>query len=169
LSVGSFSPQKNLESLLSAWKILKSDFQDIDLIIVGANSSATNSTFQRLNDPSIIFRSQISDEELADLYSNALLFVYPSIYEGFGLPVLEALACGCPTLACSGTAAEDLMLDGVTFIDMRKIEDIIESIRDGIENSASYKFKSLLSMTTVKRFTWERSAAATFDIIRGNK
>lgn len=165
LTVSSFAPQKNLTRLIEAWNMVRAENKDIDLVIVGASSDAAPLSLDVNETKGIIFKSQISDSELASLYRHALLFVFPSIYEGFGLPVMEAASIGCPTVACQGTAIREYTDGVVDFINMKDPNEIYEYMRYAIKNSDKIKLTSMESREIMKKYSWKNCAMQTLDVI----
>src|SRR5690606_12642744 len=109
LAVSSLNPRKNFRNLIHAFKELQRD--DIQLVLTGAGHKAfADSDVMRLieSDDRIVFKGYVSDEELMNLYREAMLFVYPSLYEGFGLPILEAMHFGCPVAASDSPVFNEL-------------------------------------------------------------
>lgn len=101
LCVGSMDPRKNINRLVNAWLALKSGGRLPDgacLKLVGGTNPKNFAAFERVEDSSIEWLGRVNDETLIRLYREAGAFIYPSYYEGFGLPPLEAMACGCPVL-----------------------------------------------------------------------
>ncbi|WP_168207908.1 glycosyltransferase family 1 protein [Spirosoma sp. KCTC 42546] len=130
LAVSSLDPRKNFPSLIQAFK--EANLVDTKLVIVGVEGKVfANNNLKELieNDDSIVFTGYISDEELIGLYKNAKIFVYPSFFEGFGLPPLEAMACGCPTLVSNTTSLPEVCGEASEYVDPYSIR----SIREGIE------------------------------------
>jgi len=161
LFVGSLDPRKNLITLLQAFR--KAKRTDTDLIIVGAGhaSFASNTAIDAYrNDPSIIFTGYISDEQLCAYYASALALINPSFYEGFGLPVVEALSMNCPVLASSIDAFKEV---GGTDIEYFNAADVSE-LSDLIKN---FSGKALSETTShVQKVTWKTSAALVDKIIQ---
>lgn len=130
LAVSSLDPRKNFASLISAFKEAK--FADTKLLIVGLEHKVfANNNLRDLikDDPSIIFTGYVTDQELIKLYKNARLFAYPSLFEGFGIPPLEAMACECPTVVSNKTSLPEVCGDASEYVDPYSIE----SIREGME------------------------------------
>ena len=94
LYVGSLEPRKNLGCLLEAWD--HAALKDWRLVIVGERAGIFENVSLKTNSPQVIFTGRLDNQKLVNLYRGAHAFVSPSVYEGFGLPPLEAMACGCP-------------------------------------------------------------------------
>ena len=119
LAVGTLEPRKNLARIAAA--------VEGELRVVGARG------WGGIEPPrDVTWLGEVSDEELAQLYRGARCLVYASLYEGFGLPVAEALACGCPVVTSRGSAMEEIAGDDAAYVDPTSVE----SIRDGIERAA---------------------------------
>jgi glycosyltransferase involved in cell wall biosynthesis len=161
LFVGSLDPRKNLITLLKAFRQAKRE--DADLIVVGAGhaSFASNPAIDAYRtDSNIIFTGYISDEQLRAYYGGALALINPSFYEGFGLPVVEALSMNCPVLASSIDAFKEV---GGTDIEYFNAADVSE-LSDLIKN---FSGKALSETTShVQRLTWKTSAALVDKIIQ---
>ena len=160
LAVSSLNYQKNFHSLIKAFNLLEN--QDILLYLVGS----INKNFANLElikdiemNPNIIFKGRVDDEELISIYSSALAFVYPSLYEGFGIPPLEAQSCGTPVI-CSNAASlpEVGGTDSVLYIDPYDVNDIKEKIETLINDEAVQKELIEKGFENIKRFSWEESA-----------
>jgi glycosyltransferase involved in cell wall biosynthesis len=109
LFVGSLSPRKNVTGLLQAWRRISSEFPDIWLVIAGSKG-ANFSALPHGDEPERVhFCGYVPDADLPALYAGAMLLVLPSLQEGFGLPILEAMACGTPVLASDGGALPETM------------------------------------------------------------
>ena len=158
LAVSSVKANKNFESVLKAYEIFYRSNPNVRLYIVGDCNDKNFQTIdidQYRNNPSIKFLGRVSDEELVKYYSNAQGFVFPSLYEGFGIPVLEAQACGCPVLASDIPPLKEVLNDSALFCNPLEIEDI------------AFKLQQILSerdilvqngYENVKRFSWDESA-----------
>lgn len=167
LAVSSIHYQKNLHSLLDAFNKLNNS--NIKLFLVGE----MNKNFTNLNllekigsNNNIIFKGRVGDDELVRLYSNAICFVFPSFYEGFGIPPLEAQACGCP-VACSNAASlPEVCGDSVVYFDPYSIEDMRDKIQMVLDNEKLRDELRVKGFENVKRFSWERSTERIIEIAK---
>ena len=114
----------------------------------------------------IVFKGRVDDNELIELYSNAICFVYPSFYEGFGIPPLEAQACGCPVV-CSNVASlpEVGGVDSVVYCDPYDVNDIREKIELVLNDKNLQNDLKIKGFENIKRFSWEESARKIIEVI----
>jgi len=163
LTVGSLNPNKNIKSLLNSMGQL----EDLDLkvaVVGGGNAKVFgggNFTFP----DSVEFFGYVSDIELQWFYANATLFVFPSLYEGFGLPPLEAMIRGCPVIASSAASLPEVCGDAALYFDPHDILDIASKIRTlfvDAEMQASYRERGF---ERVRNFTWDNCALETLNLI----
>jgi glycosyltransferase involved in cell wall biosynthesis len=172
LAVSTLEPRKNYERLLDAYAVLRERGRQRGginglptLVIVGRLGWLYKSIFERHRQlalgTSVRFLTDVDDADLAALYNAAELVVYPSLYEGFGLPALEALACGCP-LACSGTSSllEVVGEAAVTF-DPYSLEDMVETIDALLQDEERRRMLTQRGLERAALFTWEKAAAET--------
>ena len=142
LYVGNIKPHKNLINLLKAFEIILSSHSDYKLIIVGKKEgfiTGDNEVFKmvennRLLNDNIIFTGYIENRELYNYYKSASLFVFPSLYEGFGIPPLEAMICGCPVIASDITAIPEICGDAILYVNPFEPNDIAEKVNILIDN-----------------------------------
>lgn len=159
LTVSSLNPRKNLKQLIIAFKRL--NLTDCQLIIVGAEynifsrNDLKNLTGKNRN---IIFKGYISDNELRSLYQRAILFVFPSYYEGFGLPPLEAMACGCPVVVSNVASLPEVCGDAAYYVDPYSVESIAEGMYKVLTDEALRQSLIQKGLERAKLFSWERSA-----------
>jgi glycosyltransferase involved in cell wall biosynthesis len=106
----------------------------------------------------------VSDEDLAQLYSGAAAFVYPSLYEGFGLPVLEAMACGAPVITTRNTACGDLAGEAATLVEGGQEEQLEEALTAILERPALAAELRDKGMARAKSFSWQRTAELTWAV-----
>jgi glycosyltransferase involved in cell wall biosynthesis len=168
LCLGSLEPRKNLSTLLKAWAILQARFRgDVQLVVAGA--SANPSVFARsercLHADNVFFAGYVPDEALPALYSGALGMVYPSLYEGFGLPPLEAMACGCPVITSETTSLPEVVGDAALLIDPLDPESIAEAIRRVVEDAELREAMRAGGLRQASRFSWDRCAHSTWKIL----
>ena len=112
----------------------------------------------------IIYLDYVKRENLPSLYSKAKLFIYPSLYEGFGLPVLEAMACGCPVITSNVSALNEIAGDAALFIDPNNHQSIAQGIKQVLENNNLRKEMTIKGLQQAKKFSWDRCAKETLKV-----
>lgn len=171
LYVGGFSPRKNIAGLIKAYAAAKPFIdQNIKLVILGRKGRSYYSykdlAVQLELKNEVLFPGYIPVEDLPFFYNAARLFCYPSFYEGFGLPPLEAMACGTPVIASNTTSMAEVLQDDVLFAAPEDIEGIAEGIKLLLNNpqlAGEYGFKGLHRST---QFSWKRTALDTINAIQ---
>ncbi|HCC6185453.1 TPA: glycosyltransferase family 4 protein, partial [Klebsiella pneumoniae] len=153
LAVSSPALHKNFHGLIHSF--VKSNL-DIDLIIIGAASKSIYK-IDFNSDERIRFMGRVSDEKLINLYQNATAFIFPSFYEGFGIPPLEAQACGCPVLSSDRASMKEILKDSVLYFDPQSADDISNSIFQIIDSSELRRDLIRKGSVNVARFSWEQS------------
>ena len=169
LSLGSLEPRKNLSRFLAAWERIQHEIpEEVWLVIAGGKGRS--SVFKDLVIERLPHRvhltGRVSDELLPALYAGALAFVYPSLYEGFGLPPLEAMACGTPVLVSNVTSLPEVVGDAGLLVDPHDIEAIAYGIRRIVEDSALREQLGRKGLERAKLFTWERTAELTWAVLQ---
>ncbi len=169
LTVMSLSPRKNVENILHAFSTVTKKHKDIKLYMVGGYSfdSFPKNNISKIlaENPNVELKGYVSDEVLHLLYQNALCFVYPSLYEGFGIPPLEAAAMGCPSIVSDVTAMPEVCRDGVIYCNPHDSSSIVQAMELLIGD------KDLRTMLVEKakknnqRFSWEISADKIVKIV----
>ena len=164
LYVGSFASRKNIKTLIQSMKLLwKSKSFTIPLIIAGKPSGKDDYLLDNLlkEYPVILINRSLTNLELKSLYQNAKIFVFPSIYEGFGLPVLEAMSCGCPVLVSNSTSIPEIISDSEFLFEPTDKKQLAKKIFEIINNEKIYsKYKDLVYQKS-KNFSWTRTATKT--------
>jgi len=165
--VGGNTTRKNVSRLISAYlELRKNNFITYKLLITGALKSREElfkgipSAY--LND--IIFLPYITNEELASFYNAATLTVYPSCNEGFGFPVLEAMACGSPIVTSNRTSLPEVGGNGACYMNPFSIEDISRKILEVLMNNSLRESFIKNGFERVKQFKWESTARETLDV-----
>lgn len=160
LFVGSIEPRKNLISLLKAYNLLDSLIQDsYPLVLVGAKGWKNDDIMQEIDkSKQIRYLGYVEDKELPHLYNLATIFIYPSLYEGFGLPPLEAFACGTPSIVSNTTSMPEVCKDAALYLDPNNIYDIKDKIQILINDINLQKKLIDKALLRAKEFTWENSA-----------
>jgi glycosyltransferase involved in cell wall biosynthesis len=167
LSVGSLEPRKNLLRLLEAYARLEGSRPS--LVIAGARnywkSSPVVETVSRLGlEQHVRFTGYVEDADLPALYSAASLFVFPSLYEGFGLPVLEAMACGTPVVTSSVSSLPEVAGDAALLVDPRDVDAIASAMRRILDDSDLAADLRARGLARAAQFSWERTARETLAV-----
>ena len=156
LAVSSIDPRKNFARLMDAFK----GMTDCSLYIVGSYSRAFSSTITTdQHAENIKFLGRVSDQELIHLYRQAVGFVFPSIYEGFGLPPIEAMSCGCPVLVSDIPVLNEVCGDAAIYFNPYDAANIQHAVKELLHlDSASRKKMQQAGLKNVQRFSWENTA-----------
>jgi len=154
LAVGTLEPRKNLLRIAEAARRVR-----VELRVAGAPGWGD----VRVGENGVRFLGFVSDEELARLYRGSLCVAYASLYEGFGIPVLEALACGAPVVTSVSTPMEEIADGAAVLVDPQDADAIAAGIREAIGRRAEL---AALGPDRARRFTWRASAEATADVYR---
>ena len=170
LYVGGYSPHKNVSMLISSFAELSQEFPH-RLILVGAGSESARSNLRRrASQAGIAGRVEVCgpvpEHELVTLYRGCGLFVYPSRYEGFGLPVLEAMACGAPVLTGNVTAMPEVGGDAARYFAPDCRDDLTAAMRTILSDRALRERMGAQGRRRATLFTWERTVAAYSRVIR---
>ena len=167
LYVGINKPHKNLLALVEAWQQVATEAK---LVIAGPWDPRYPEPQQRVSslgiDDRVAFLGPVDDEDLPALYAGARLFVFPSLYEGFGLPVIEAMACGT-TVACADTSSlPEVAGDAAALFDPQDVAGIAAVVNKLLADEAlRLKYRSL-GLARAAGFSWSRAAAATLGVYR---
>ena len=163
LFVGLRGRYKNFNRFLKAMLEIMDKYKDLYLFCAGGGAFTDEELKNFGGYSSRIYQAGLSDEELADAYSNALCFVFPSEYEGFGIPVLEAFACNCPLVCSNSSSLPEIALDGAEYFDPLNIDDIGAKILRVIENKSLCKKITSAGKERLKFFNWDKTAKETLE------
>ena len=173
LCVGSVQPRKNIARLLHAYSLLRRDGPTgklPKLVIAGKLAwlfEETLRTIDHLNlKDSVIMPGYVRDADLPALYSGARCFVYPSYFEGFGLPPLEAMKCGTAVIVGNQTSMPEVVGDAAQLVDPFNVEDIAAGIRKVIINDALRSALEARGLERAKRFDWLETARKTLEVYK---
>ncbi|TDX59261.1 glycosyltransferase family 4 protein [Orenia marismortui] len=161
LYVGTIEPRKNLLRLLEAYhNLLKQGIKE-KLVIVGKKGWLYEDIFKKVEelglDKQVLFLGYLPEKEKVALYSGAKVFVYPSLYEGFGLPPLEAMSCGTPVVVSNSSSLPEVVGDSGIYVDPKRADSIAQGIYDLLDQKKLREKLSLLGVKRSKKFTWEKS------------
>jgi len=170
LFVGGADPRKNHQILIKAYASRKGALKDFSLVMVGESVHRFGDIREAARshgvENRIVSPGRLNAPELRVLYSNAAVFVFPSIYEGFGMPVLEAMACGAPVITSNRTALPEVAGDAAVLINPEDAEELADAIIRVLEDSAHRDTLRAKGFERVKQFTWERAARQTMAVYR---
>ena len=169
LFVGTLEPRKNLLTLLKAFdQILRHSSRRPQLVVAGGEGWLMDQTFSFMKESGISqhlrLTGYLDDEELRALYSSCQAFIYPSLYEGFGLPPLEAMACGAPVVASRIPALQETLGDVAVLIEPADVEGLARAIIDILENGDGRLALTSAGLNHAAKFSWEKAANQTYEI-----
>jgi len=170
LYVGAIQPRKNLEVLIEDFNLLKKGNPEIKLVLAGGKAWMWENIFEKAEkspySKDIIITGTVPFEDITILYRNASLFVFPSLYEGFGIPVLEAFASGIPVICSRNSSLPEVGGEAVLYFDAEKPGDLTEKIKDVLENGDLRNDLINRESEQVKKFSWDKCAEETLNYIK---
>ncbi|MDD5622984.1 MAG: glycosyltransferase family 1 protein [Actinomycetota bacterium] len=167
LFVGGLTPLKNFSNILKALKIIKKEFP-IKLVVVGFNRWKYDKDMELIEklklENDIMMLGFIPDDDLPYLYNSAELFIFPSLYEGFGMPVLEAQACGCPVVSSKTECIEEISKRSALLVNPYDHKEIAQAILDILNNEDLRDKLVAAGLENIKRFNWVETARQTLEL-----
>ncbi len=160
LHVGTIQPRKNLERLIEAF-----DPSQISLVLAGRRGWLADSIYEKGKAKGVLFLDYVADEDLAALYSSAAAYVAPSLYEGFGFTVLEAMACGTPVICSNGGSLPEVAGEAAIIVPAADTQALAEAIRRVTTDEALRRSMIMNGFRNVGRFSWPRAAEQTLRVI----
>ena len=173
LYIGSRVNYKNFTKFIESISPILNKDREIKVIIAGGYSGKNNFSntekelFKKLNITNQIFQYSVTDEGLAYLYQNAICFVFPSLYEGFGIPVLEAFACGCPAIISNTSSLPEVGGDAVIYFDPTNSDSILSAVQNVVNNEPLKKEMITKGYEQLKKFSWDKTVRETLEVYRG--
>ncbi|PIS43045.1 MAG: hypothetical protein COT24_00325 [Candidatus Kerfeldbacteria bacterium CG08_land_8_20_14_0_20_40_16] len=169
LSLSAIEPRKNIDSLISSFKLFKQRSDSgYHLVIVGGYREKINGFRFLINNSQfkeqVHFIGYVSNQEKPYFYNLASLFVYPSFYEGFGFPPLEAMAASTPVIASYSSSLSEICEEAAILIDPHNIEELTEAIYQVLSNSEFSKRLVAKGLKQVQKYSWRETAQATLDL-----
>ena len=174
MMAGTLEPRKNILGALEAYSLLSpKNQQRFRFVVIGKKGWYYKQIFQRVKDMNLAMRVKflefIPDDDLVTLMQGAKIFLFPSFYEGFGLPILEAMQCGVPVLASRVTSIPELGVDAIHYADPSDPVDIADGITQLIENEEYRNELKGKGFEQVKNFSWGRTAKFMLDTIQNGQ
>lgn len=167
LAVGTLEPRKNLERLLDAWLLLDPEVRDAHVLaLVGPRGWDDESIVRKAERAGALLLGRVSDEELRALYAGAAAFAYPSLYEGFGLPPLEAMAAGAPVLTSNVSSLPEVVGDAAVLVDPLDVSAIAEGLTALLTDHALAERLRSAGRERARSFSWDRTASETLEAVR---
>jgi glycosyltransferase involved in cell wall biosynthesis len=156
LFVGTCEPRKNIARLIDAWREVHKAIA-VDLVLVGRNHAHPE-------EPGLRVLGEIPDADLPRLYSGAIACLYPSLYEGFGLPVLEAMQCGALVITSRDPAIVEVSEQGALHLDAGDTAALVEAIRAVAMNSDGFDEVRQRALRRAAQFSWRKTARLTREV-----
>jgi glycosyltransferase involved in cell wall biosynthesis len=168
LFVGTIEPRKNLITLLRSYALLRQRIQAPPLVIGGPKGWHHEEVFTQAQElglrEHVIFPGYIPREELPLWYNAADLFIYPSLYEGFGLPPLEAMACGTPVIASNTSSLPEVVGDAGMLVHPDGVEDMAEAMKRVLSDPELRVEMARRGLSRARMFSWQRAATETVQV-----
>ena len=169
LAIGSADPRKNISTLVQAYSLLPVDLQQrFQLVIVWTHHFLAEALKKQIEllglGERIAFLQQVSDENLALLYNGASLFVFPSRYEGFGLPLLEAMACGTPVIAANNSSIPEIAGDAAMLVSAEDAKAMARQISQLLRDRAMQKALTEKGLKRATGFSWLKCGQQTLKV-----
>jgi len=169
LFVGTLQPRKNLIRLTEAFSNLQYPISNIQLVMAGKKGWLYEKIFQQVEELGlerrVVFTGYVVEGDLPALLSGARLFVFPSLYEGFGLPVLEAMACGTPVVCSSASSLPEVAGDAAVLLDPLDVEGLAAAMERVLHDEELRAELIERGFEQARKFSWERCARETLEVL----
>jgi glycosyltransferase involved in cell wall biosynthesis len=168
LFVGGADPRKNHAAVMEAASLIPRHLEGKTLVFVGSPThpfgsyERTAKSYGLTGD--LLYPGRLSQSDLQLLYSHAELFIFPSLYEGFGMPVLEAMACGAPVITSRTTALGEVAGDSAMLVDPQNPRELADSMIHVLENESLRAALTAKGFARVKQYTWSQAAQQTYEL-----
>jgi alpha-1,3-rhamnosyl/mannosyltransferase len=171
LYLGINKPHKNLARLVEAWAMARAQRQEPPLLVIAGSwdaryPEAREKAHMLLPPGAVRFLGPVADADLPGLYSGAYFFIFPSLYEGFGLPVIEAMACGTAVITSHAASLPEVAGDAALYAYPHDTADIARQISHFLDNAALVAAYRQKALAQAQKFSWQRTAAATLNLYR---
>jgi len=170
LYLGSNKPHKNLVRLIEAWAAMQAKTPDYTLVIAGAWLPQHPEPRQRAQalgiDDRVCWLGPLPGEDLPALYTAANVFIFPSLYEGFGLPVIEAMACGTPVACANTSSLPEVAGDAAVLFDPTQTGAIVDALQQVLDDASMRADLRLRGFRQTTEYLWQETASKTLDLYR---
>jgi glycosyltransferase involved in cell wall biosynthesis len=171
LYVGGFSPRKGIKGVIEAFSKLIEDYKNEIYLVIAGKQGRSYPIYKKLAEDlkvadKVLFPGFIPLEQLPYFYNASKLFVYPSFYEGFGLPPIEAMACGTPVVTSNATSIPEVLGDSALYVNPADVYDLFEKIRQGLEDEPLRETLITKGFQRTKQLTWEDTAKNTLQFYK---
>lgn len=163
--VSTIEPRKNIDALVDAYVRIRAVYPSAQCVVVGKPGFHSQKTIQHMRESGVTYRGYVTEEEKENIYAHATAMVYPSIYEGFGLPPLEAQARGVPVIASSVTSLPEVLGDSAVLCDPNDVRSLSNALSSVIADRGYAQTLQKKGYANVQRFTWSRSAQKLLSIV----
>lgn len=169
LYLGLLNIRKGIPDILSAFASIKKKYKGLKLVLAGKSRKDFESWYDKANETSfddVIFTDYVTDEQKRVLLSSAEVFLFPSEYEGFGLPVLEAMACGSPVITTNISSLPEVGGDAVMYVSPNQPEELAEAITKFLDSKTLREEYIRKGYERTKLFSWDKTAALTEEVYK---
>jgi glycosyltransferase involved in cell wall biosynthesis len=166
LFVGTIEPRKNLDTLLDAWKMIRAETRrEFDLVVAGPKGWGPSATFARVQ-AEATYLGYMPEARMPGLFAGATVFVYPSFYEGFGFPVVQALAARVPVVTSNTSCLPEVARDGAVLVDPKSPDELATAIQRLLESPSDRAKLAGYGRASAERFRWEKCAEQSLAFFR---
>jgi glycosyltransferase involved in cell wall biosynthesis len=167
LYVGTIEPRKNLPALLDAWRGLKPNLRkEFDLVVAGPEGWHSADTMARVR-AEAVYLGYVQEAKMPGLFAGATVFVYPSLYEGFGFPVVQAMAAGVPVITSNTSCLPEIAGGAAMLVDPASANEIAGAITALLESKSERAGRAALGRVRAEHFSWSRCASESLSFFRG--
>lgn len=169
LSVGTIQPRKNLSMLISSFALFHKNHPTYKLLLAGKKGWLYEDIFKQVvkmkMDKAVTFLGYVSDEEKINLFNNATAFILPSLYEGFGIPLLEAMSYGCPVISSNSSSLPEVGGNACLYFDPRNTTELVEKMELIISDKSVVNDLVTKGGEQIKSFSWEETGKQTLNVL----
>ncbi len=170
LGLGTIEPRKNLKRLILAFKHIREKYPHLKLVLAGKKGWMTDSFYSFVKksgiENSIVLAGYVEQEDIAALYSRATLFVYPSLYEGFGLPPLEAMRCGVPVVVSDNSSLPEVVGNAGVYVDAMSVKSIVKGMDRVLRDPKKQMEMIAEGYRQEKKFSWDDTVDKTVQLYK---